>query len=1051
MNISQLRKRMLEAGVAVPAIALLGAGFATPAYAQDDDDTPAPVAGVAEEEAEDTIVVTGSLFRRTNTETASPVTSLSAETLEERGINTAAEAVQRIPSNNAGTIQQGWNTGFNFASGANAPALRGLTVQSTLSIADGLRIAPYPLADDGQRNFVDLNTIPNAIIERIEILRDGASSTYGSDAIAGVINVITKKEIQGLHLNGSYGMSQEGDADEFRVDATWGYGDLDEDGFNFYVSGEWQKQDALFARDREYPFNSQDLTGICGPSGSCMPNHNWNGVTQEILDEFAASGRPMFVPVPDPGSDPDNPTYLLGYTTANWGAAYNGLISTPGVALVRRTGVGAANPVDPRNRFQYLNPAAGCRGYDTVTITPAMSNTSPLTACEVNFQNDYIMLQPEIERRGVSGRLTFNVGERHQVYAQVNWYNTLTHASFTPLGFNGTPTPPNNGVAAYNVILPVYVCPTGVGTPNGLNTGCTAANGTLNPYNPFAAEGARAQLNVRSTRGRTVDTDTRTLRGVLGIDGEVGNGFFYTANFTASEVKLRRDQGNYLIPQRIMDVIARGTFNFNDLEANSQEVWDYIAPLNSTVSTTDLWQAQVTVAKELFELPGGPLQVAVGGAYREESINAPSANPATLGNQYDRYYSINSVGTAGSRNVKSGFFEIDAPVVDMLELSFSGRYDDYSTGQSNFSPKAGIKFTPIPEVALRGTWSKGFRVPSFNEAFGLPTTGYITQGGGTFCDTYEDFADAHGDNTYACNPFNVGLTSVGNPALEPEKSTAFTAGIIVEPIRNVSFTADFWHIKVKNLIGPPAGQGDAIEQYYTNNGVVTVPGYTAIPGAPDPAFPNALPHLGFLVSSFTNQDQQVVSGLDFGINVSHPITDSIRLRSVAEASWLMKYELTRDNGTVERYEGTLSPCNITSCSGAPEWRATWQNSLDIFDDTTLSLTVYYTDGYGTESIDFGSVRGDCTGPDGGLSHGSTIPYVDGTPVNCTQPAQWNADFNARHKINDVFTVYLDVLNVFDIDANFDPSAAYSLFNFNPAWSGPNMLGRYFRIGAKVDF
>src|SRR5688572_13837819 len=311
MNISQLRKRMLEAGVAVPAIALLGAGFATPAYAQDPvgeapacdpatDDDCDPEAG------ERVIVVTGSLFRRTNTETASPVTSLSAETLEERGINQAAEAVQRIPSNNAGTIQQGWNTGFNFASGANAPALRGLTVQSTLSIADGLRIAPYPLADDGQRNFVDLNTIPQAIVDRIEVLRDGASSTYGADAIAGVINVITKKEVQGLHLNGSLGISQEGDAGEQRIHATWGYGDLNDQGFNFYVSGEYQNQDALWARDRDYPFNSTDWTGVCGETGSCMANLNWNGFTPES-----------------------------GF--------FNGLISVPNVGLVRRGSL--ANPL----------------------------------------------------------------------------------------------------------------------------------------------------------------------------------------------------------------------------------------------------------------------------------------------------------------------------------------------------------------------------------------------------------------------------------------------------------------------------------------------------------------------------------------------------------------------------------------------------------------------------------------------------------------------------------------------------------------------------------
>src|SRR3546814_6639607 len=110
-------------------------------------------------------------------------------------------------------------------------------------------------------------------------------------------------------------------------------------------------------------------------------------------------------------------------------------------------GVGAANPTDPRNRFQFLNPAAGCRGFDSVTITPEMSNTSPLTTCEVDFQGDYIMLQPEIERKGLTARFTANVGDRAQVYAIANYYQTKSFASFTPLGFNGSPTPPNNGPA----------------------------------------------------------------------------------------------------------------------------------------------------------------------------------------------------------------------------------------------------------------------------------------------------------------------------------------------------------------------------------------------------------------------------------------------------------------------------------------------------------------------------------------------------------------------------------------------------------------------------
>src|SRR5262249_6324948 len=144
----------LRAGAAPFALAIALAG--APAFAQNN--APVPVTTVsaddvdnADSDSDDVILVTGSLFSRTDTETPSPVTVLSSQTMAERGLNTVAEAIQRIPANNAGTIQQGWNTGFNFASGANAPALRGLTVQATLSIADGLRIAPYPLADDGQR------------------------------------------------------------------------------------------------------------------------------------------------------------------------------------------------------------------------------------------------------------------------------------------------------------------------------------------------------------------------------------------------------------------------------------------------------------------------------------------------------------------------------------------------------------------------------------------------------------------------------------------------------------------------------------------------------------------------------------------------------------------------------------------------------------------------------------------------------------------------------------------------------------------------------------
>jgi iron complex outermembrane receptor protein len=635
------------------------------------------------------------------------------------------------------------------------------------------------------------------------------------------------------------------------------------------------------------------------------------------------------------------------------------------------------------------------------------------------------------------------------MYAMMNYFKTDTYASFTPLGFNGTPTPPRaSTVTAYNVLLPVYVCSTGVGTQSGLNTGCDATNGTLNPYNPYAAQGLRAQAYLRSPYGRTVDTSAKAMRVALGLDGSFGDDWRYSAAFTASEVGLNRIQQNYLIPQRIMDVVARGTFDFSDPYATPKDVWDYIAPDNKVYSPSRLWQIQATIAKDLMDLAGGPLQAALGASYREESINAPSGNPANDSAPYTRYYSVNSVGTAGSRDVTSAYFEIDAPVLESLELIASGRFDDYSSGQSNFSPKIGFKFTPIDMLTFRGTYSEGFRIPSFNEAYGLPTTGYVTRS--VDCNTYAAFCAAHGGaaGTGYYNNYSLGLTQTGDPALDPEKSKSMTVGLIFQPMNNLNMTLDLWQIKVDGLITGVTSTSAAEAEYYANNGVVNLPGITVLPGTPDAAFPNALPVLGFIQSSYTNQDSQKVSGVDIGVNYRMPLGEMVTWTSSLDASYLAKYELKTDSGDTFRYDGTLSPCNITSCSGAPDWRASWQNSFQI-RDTTVSLTAYYTAGVDTASVDFGGVKGDCqANADNGAS---TVAYVDGTPVSCKSSAVWNADLTVRHQLNDQVTLYADVLNVFGIDPPFDPAAAYGLYGFNPAWAGPNIMGRYFRLGFKLDF
>jgi iron complex outermembrane receptor protein len=995
----------LRGGIALSALVLAGALFAAPAMAQDTAPTPAPTAQDDTTDDSTAIVVTGSLIVNSATATAAPLTVLSSDELDKRGINTASDAVTRLPANNAGSMNQNWN-GFNFATGATAVSLRGLTTGNTLTLFDGMRSAPYPLADDGHRNFVDLNTIPNAIIDRIEVLQDGASATYGADAVAGVVNVIAKKEIRGLHLNGSAGVSERGDSAEQRFDATFGYGKLNEDGFNVYVNGEYQKNDALYARQRGYPWNTANLSGVCTAPGNCLPNGVVNGVQG---DGFLAGIGSTTTPIVRP------------YTTA---------------------GVAAGS-------WQLLNPAAGCRNLTPITLTPAQQadladpagKNSPANAlqCQQDLVKDYLQESPGLERFGGTIRATANIGSNANVYGMFNFYETKASTSITPLTFAGQTAAGGTTFVQNPIFLPVYVC------PRGTTVACTAANGTLNANNPFAAAGQMARLNYRYDRPRITDSDARTYHAAAGITGSFGDNWRYSVDGTWSKVDLTITNKNYLFASHVRDVINDGSFNFLNPSANTDAIRDYIAPVNVTDSSSELWQVQANLSKALFALPGGDLTAAVGVSYRHEAITNPSANPANETNPADRYYSINAVGATGSRNVKSAYFELEAPLFNMLDLNASGRYDDYSSGQSNFSPKFTAIFTPVKQLKIRGTFSKGFRIPSFNEAYGLPTTGYVTDQIDPTTTNGAAFIAAHGGNAYATQQYSYGLTAVGNPSLKPEKSTAYTLGAVFEPVHNVAFTVDYWHIKIKDLISNVDYSG-ALDQYYANNGTVNIPGLTVIKGTPDPDHPTALPVIGFIQYAFQNANSETAEGLDFSGSVRVPVSGDVTFSSRVDASYLMRLE--KDiGGSVQRYDGTLSPCDITSCSGAPSWRGTWSNTVD-FGGSTVNATVNYTSGYDMASIDYGGVKGDCS-----ASAGSSVyTYDDGTPFKCRAKKVITVDMSASAKVNDRFSLYVNVLNLLDTKPDFNPGQTYSLgYNYNVAWEGSAFLGRYFRVGAKVDF
>ena len=284
-------KSMPFAILQIVASGALSVAMAHPAYAQE-------AAAVPETQR---VVVTGSLISRSDKETASPVQVLTADDIAKSGSTSIAEVLSNLSANGQGAL----GTGFAgaFANGAAGVSLRGLSVGLTLVLIDGHRMAPYPLSDDAQRQFVDVSAIPFDAVERIEVLKDGASSTYGSDAIAGVINIILKKSFKGTTVKADYGTTQEGGGETSHVAIMHGFGDLNTDGYNAYGSVEFRHENAIKVSDRD---------------DKIWANGNWvsrggsdltRGVPTAINSYLTAASTPFFY---KPNSVPNPVTGLSG-------------------------------------------------------------------------------------------------------------------------------------------------------------------------------------------------------------------------------------------------------------------------------------------------------------------------------------------------------------------------------------------------------------------------------------------------------------------------------------------------------------------------------------------------------------------------------------------------------------------------------------------------------------------------------------------------------------------------------------------------------------------
>ncbi|MBF2949546.1 TonB-dependent receptor plug domain-containing protein, partial [Pseudomonas aeruginosa] len=216
------------------------------------------------------IEVTGSAIRRVDAETAVPISVLRAEELRQQGVTSTEELIGRL-SGNQGVYNSSRSVG-SATGGASFADLRGIGANKTLVLLNGRRLANNAI--DG--SAVDLNTIPFAAIDRVEVLRDGASALYGTDAIGGVINFITRKSLNEGRVDSGYASpTHDGGGNQRNVSASWGFGELEEDRFNVFAVANYDKQERLGAKDRGYTYNYQPGRGLDYSSGTAFPG-NWS-------------------------------------------------------------------------------------------------------------------------------------------------------------------------------------------------------------------------------------------------------------------------------------------------------------------------------------------------------------------------------------------------------------------------------------------------------------------------------------------------------------------------------------------------------------------------------------------------------------------------------------------------------------------------------------------------------------------------------------------------------------------------------------------------------
>lgn len=891
------------------------------------------------------VEITGSSIKRASAETASPVQVISREELAKSGKGTVAEYLQTLTADGAGSLPTGFGNGF--AAGSTAISLRGLGATSTLVLLNGRRMAPFARADDGQKSFTDLSTVPMEAVERIEVLKDGASSTYGADAIAGVVNIILRKDFSGLVAKMTLGESKYRDGESGKASITWGKGNLDSDGYNVLVNAELYSNHELLNKQRA----GREWIG----HGDIRP---WG---YPLATQFAAGD-------------------IRG-----------------GVAGATPTGA-LRNPAT--NLYEYL---PGCSQL-SASVQPV-----PANGC-VWHQDQFRSMQPQIDGGNLYARGAKNINSDLQVYAEAGYSKRDTSFILTPPSITPTVAFPPNANS-----------PTGV-INYGSGAGTTIMMAANHPQNPYGVP-VRVRYAAFDIGPSVRSVDNSFNRFVLGAKGAAMGWDFDTA-YVHSESKLDLNYSNMLNMNVVRDALGTPASPYfpyyigTQAGKNPASLYDAMVTNAVSHSSTKVDIVDFKASRELFELPGGALGLAVGAEHRREKLDNPSLSGTLDG-------SINSsyVAAKGDEKISAVFVEVAAPVIKTVELNAALRYDKY-TNFSSSTPKFGAKWTPLKTFALRGTYSEGFRAPGPAESgIESQSTGTATARDPIRCPNGTPAAGASPNDCSA----SVAAVKVGNPNLSPEKSKGATLGMVWDPLANTSMSLDLWKIKRSDEINPlPYNEAAALPTAVrSDNNLIGANG-------------QPIPNSGTLLISkapYRNSSYTEVKGVDLDIKQRFKLGDYGRatagLTWTHIASWMRA-----ESATVKyQYAGTHGNCDTSNCAGTPKDKISLVAGWDLNAWNVTATANYRSD---MKNVLF----------DGDLC---ASKFADGTPApnGCKLASFTTVDLSARYNVSKNLQLFGSISNLFDKVAPLDP-LTYGGMSYNPM-DASGAIGRYFKIGARYQY